>query len=492
MSDERQFLRRYVEESSEEAFCQFVAYHLNFVYSVALRFVHGDSHLAQDVVQTVFADVARKADRLCDHRTMEGWLYRHTFFISATMIRAEKRRKNRERSSMEAEHLTEPPPPAWLSAAPSLDEALTTLSHADRNAVLLRFFQKKDLRFVGETLGISEDAAQKRITRALEKLRMALSQKGALLTPPALAAALGGFSISSAPLGLAGSVAAASISLASAAPGVTVLGAKLLSLTKLKTGFAAAVLMSAVTFPVAVLQHQQIVRLEDERRLWEAQSNSLAQAGAGAPVSPLSPSAASPLWDEHLELMRLRSEVGRLRRENLERRQSTPATLANSSASSPTNVLGKLREFTPSAEWSDAGVASPEAAAETLLWTLRTGNAARFHQMVQWQVMGPDVNVNNVGFRPEIVEPLVVQALTTFITQLQGGRILSIESLSPDGVVVQFELTRQNAQVLSKTAIFARQDAAWKVALSLIKEGPGQESLHLPFAIKPDLDSEQL
>src|SRR5688572_21284831 len=122
MSDEQQLLRKYIEQSSEEAFRELVGYHVNFVYSVALRLVNGDSHLAEDVVQTVFADVARKAKRLSNHITLTGWLYRHTCFVSATMIRTEKRRKNRERSAMEIDPPREASEPVWLKLAPSLDE----------------------------------------------------------------------------------------------------------------------------------------------------------------------------------------------------------------------------------------------------------------------------------------------------------------------------------------------------------------------------------
>src|SRR6266498_879069 len=64
MTSDGELLRRYTETNSENAFAELVERHLNLVYSAALRQVNGDAHLAQDVAQTVFADLARKAASL--------------------------------------------------------------------------------------------------------------------------------------------------------------------------------------------------------------------------------------------------------------------------------------------------------------------------------------------------------------------------------------------------------------------------------------------
>jgi DNA-directed RNA polymerase specialized sigma24 family protein len=54
-------LRRYAQHGAEAAFGELVARHANLVYSTALRILNGDRHLACDVAQSVFTDLARKA-----------------------------------------------------------------------------------------------------------------------------------------------------------------------------------------------------------------------------------------------------------------------------------------------------------------------------------------------------------------------------------------------------------------------------------------------
>ena len=56
---------------------------------------------------------------------------------------------------------------AFAHLAPMLDEAVNKLSAEDRAAVILRFFEQRDFRAVGEMLGSSEDAARKRVSGAI-------------------------------------------------------------------------------------------------------------------------------------------------------------------------------------------------------------------------------------------------------------------------------------------------------------------------------------
>ncbi|MGA2179858.1 MAG: sigma factor [Verrucomicrobiota bacterium] len=96
MTPDCELLRRYAGTKSEEAFAELVRRHVNLVYSAALRQVNGDVHLAQDVAQTVFTDLARKAVSLLRRSTLTGWLYTSAHFAAAKAVRTEQRRHARE------------------------------------------------------------------------------------------------------------------------------------------------------------------------------------------------------------------------------------------------------------------------------------------------------------------------------------------------------------------------------------------------------------
>jgi len=83
MITDGELLRRYAETNSESAFTELVERHLALVYSAALRQVNGDAHLAQDVVQTVFADPRREGRFPCEPSGPEGLaLHQHAFHRS--------------------------------------------------------------------------------------------------------------------------------------------------------------------------------------------------------------------------------------------------------------------------------------------------------------------------------------------------------------------------------------------------------------------------
>src|ERR1041385_3693351 len=99
MIPDGELLRRYIESHSESAFAELVARHLDLVYSTALRQVNGDAHLAQDVAQTVFIDLARKAATLTQRSVLTGWLYTSSSFAAAKAVRTEQRRQTHEQEA---------------------------------------------------------------------------------------------------------------------------------------------------------------------------------------------------------------------------------------------------------------------------------------------------------------------------------------------------------------------------------------------------------
>src|SRR5512137_3009306 len=101
MTDSRTLLAEYAANGSERAFRELVTRYVDLVYSAAVRLVGEDRHLAEDVAQTVFADLSRLARRLSKDVMLGGWLHRHTCFVAATLLRGERRRRARERQAVE-------------------------------------------------------------------------------------------------------------------------------------------------------------------------------------------------------------------------------------------------------------------------------------------------------------------------------------------------------------------------------------------------------
>jgi RNA polymerase sigma factor (sigma-70 family) len=152
--------------------------------------VNGDTHLAEDVTQTVFVDLALMARALSREVMLGGWLHRHTCFVASKTMRGERRRQARERQVAEMNANEDHSAANLARVAPALDDAINQLGTEDRAAILLRFFEQRDFRSVGEALGSNEEAASKRVDRALEKLELLLKRRGVALSATALAATL--------------------------------------------------------------------------------------------------------------------------------------------------------------------------------------------------------------------------------------------------------------------------------------------------------------
>src|SRR6266704_4097718 len=273
MTDDAQLLRRYTQAASEEAFGELVRRRLDLVYSAALRQVGGDAHLAQDVAQTVFADLARKARAVSRHGVLTGWLYQATRHAASKVVRTERRRSTREKEAVAMQEVSSEA--NWDDLSPLLDEAMGSLGAKDRDAVLLRYFDRKELRAVGDALGTSEAAARKRVSRALERLRRYLTARGVSLSAGTLATALTGSAVQAAPAALAGTISAAVFAgAAPAAAGSTFNLLNLMSMTKLKAGLLGAAVVVGAGTPI-VVQQQSVSRLRAENRELREQSQQL-------------------------------------------------------------------------------------------------------------------------------------------------------------------------------------------------------------------------
>jgi RNA polymerase sigma factor (sigma-70 family) len=242
--DSKALLHRYSSGRSEEAFRDLVRKHSSLVYGTALRKLAGDQAAAQDVMQEVFSLLARKASRL-DGVVMSGWLYRQTCRRAANHVRAENRRRQREKIAMES--MTSPAEgPATPDLSRELDDAMLKLPAADRDALVLRFFDENDYQTVGKSLGITEEAARKRVRRALERLGETFKRKGIAIGGGLLESTMSGLGSTPVPTALISQVTANALK---SAPALGAAG--MLSLFKpIVAGFVVASIAAGSTLAI--------------------------------------------------------------------------------------------------------------------------------------------------------------------------------------------------------------------------------------------------
>jgi RNA polymerase sigma factor (sigma-70 family) len=317
---DRDLVRSYAREGSETAFRALVGRHVNLVFATAYRQV-GDTGLAEEITQNVFVSLARKAPRLAGHETIAGWLHRSAILESKARFRAEMRRRRREEVAAALAESQSPGRDPVEDLSPLLDEALLQLRENDRLALVLRFLEERSLREVGSVLGIDEDAARKRVTRALARVAEFFRSRGFAL-PATGGAALIGQAAKAAPAGLAAAASSAGLAAGGTTSGLGLVLLQLMSLTKTQTTLVCGLLIAApLAWQSAALGNARRDAASLQRELSELSTQ---RTGAEEELTRLGNS-----------LLQARNETAgvraRMARQGEQRPQATPAPTAPSS-----------------------------------------------------------------------------------------------------------------------------------------------------------------
>jgi RNA polymerase sigma factor (sigma-70 family) len=333
MTGDLDLLRQFARENSQDAFTALVNRHVNLVYYAALRQVRS-SQLAEEITQSAFADLARNAGKLKSDTVLIAWLYSITRRTAIDVIRKESRRQLREQIAVEMNAMNATAND-WTQIEPLLDDAMAALDETDRAAILLRYFENKTLREVGEELEISDDAAQKRVSRAVEKLREFFSKQKITVGAGGLAVLISANAVQSAPVGLALTIANASLD-----TGTTLTFMKITTAAKLKLALGAIVVASAVT--AFIIQQQNQNKLRDENESLQQQIAQLQADNANLSNRMMEIGEAKNLSAAQFnELLKLRGETGVLSRqldelaEKNRRLQNVSAAMRDSKTNSP-------------------------------------------------------------------------------------------------------------------------------------------------------------
>jgi len=258
---DQQLLRDFAERRSEVAFTQLVRRYVDLVHSAAFRMT-GEAHSAQDVTQAVFVTLAQNAARLTQHPVLSGWLHTTARNLAAKNVRATVRRQNHEQEAAAMNELLSTAPDAsWEEIAPHLDAALGELSEPDRDAVLLRYFENKSAAEIATRLGTSAEAAQKRVSRGVERLREIFAKRGVSVGAGGLVVVISTNAVQAAPGGLALAISAVAISASTISTSTAIATQPFLMTALQKTLITATIAAVAGT---AIYQTAQNHRLREQ------------------------------------------------------------------------------------------------------------------------------------------------------------------------------------------------------------------------------------
>jgi RNA polymerase sigma factor (sigma-70 family) len=481
MIDDAALLQDYAQSGSEEAFAELVRRHVDLVYSTAVRTANGDQQLAKDVSQSVFVDLARKASALSRHPVLSGWLYTSACFAAAKAVRTEGRRRSREQEAqaMQQQNSDDTVEKDWEQIRPVVDAAMLELRESDRQALLLRFFERRSLAEVGNFLGLTENAARMRVERALDRLRDRLTRRGVTSTAAALALVLTHRTVAAAPVGLVASITSGALTAASTGGAYSI--ANLLAMIKAKTVLIGAVVAAGVAAPI-IVQNQTNGRLKAQIEALRTQTAAAPQAQQSN-AAAIDPDELERMRRENAELPRLRAEVATLR----QRLASTPSNpgdlderrralkLAREGAEGRA-LLAKSPEIpmVPSHLWTNAGFASPAAALQTLNWAVANRDTNAFGNSLIWDARAKALADAYFAAAPQSlrdkfgsVDGVIYDWWLNNSTPIAAARVLSQVDEGPNEATLLEQHIYADGRVRENTVQFERdENGNWRQVVS--------------------------
>lgn len=431
---DQQLLRDYLQHRSETAFAELVRRHIDFVYSAALRLVC-DRQLAEDVTQGVFLALAQNAGRLAKHPVLSGWLHCTARNLAANTVRANVRRTAREQEAAAMnEILAAGSNASWDSIAPHLDAALGELAEADRDAILLRYFERKAAREMAQILGTSEEAAQKRVNRAVERVREFLSKRGIAIGAAGLVVLISANAVQAAPAALTVATVAI-LAGTSVQTSAAVAATKVIAMTTAQKTLFGLVVAAALTTPLVTHLHAES-RLHEQEVALRRGAETLSRLQTdntrlSRPAAAPDYSATSSQQNDQLrDVLKLRAEITGL--------QSEIQELSDSKTNKPltrAEMLASLRQlYGDRVQWlKDLFAANPSQAVPELQYLPED----KWRELVEYDHHNIDPDnarlLSSARGRAqlEFMMGTLDPALRTFLKQNQGQFPTDVSQLGP-------------------------------------------------------------
>jgi RNA polymerase sigma factor (sigma-70 family) len=459
---DQQLLRDYSGQRSEAAFAELVRRHVDLVYSAALRMVR-DAHLAEDVTQAVFFALAQNARQLTDRSVLSGWLHRTAQNLAAKAVRSDVRRRAREQEAAAMNELfaTEPDA-AWEHIAPHLDAALGELSEGDRDALLLRYFERKSAREIAKTLGTSEDAAQKRVTRAVERLREFFAKRGVTVGTAGLAVVISANAVQAAPVGLAVNISTAVVVAGTTlATTATATAIKTIAMTTLQKTVITATL--AVVAGTGIYQAHHVSRLREQNQTLQqqhAEQIQQLQTERDAATNRLASiiDQIANIKGNNAELLKLRGEVGMLRKqtEASDKLQRENRALREAQTDAEKNKPEEAPIHFAKESWTFAGYATPEATLQSVVWAQTKNDLTTF-------LAGLAPEAQNEMKSALERKPEMASSMMSAINKVKGFTILKKVSLADDQMLLRVRNEMEDGTENIMTSTLKRIEGEWKM-----------------------------